>query len=597
MIILGLNAFHADASACLIQDGRLIAAAEEERFKRVKHFAGLPVEAVRYCLSEAAVSFSDVDIVAINQDNNANAAARVKYVLSNRPELSSIYGKLKVRRSRRNVINQIASGLKVRAPDAKLENVEHHLAHLASANLQSGFEQNVSISMDGFGDFASAAWAECHGGDVSIEKRVHFPHSMGIFYQAITQFLGFPNYGDEFKVMGLSAYGTPKYRNALRGAVNCFGDGTFTLSTMYFNHTTNQINFEWDDGAPSFDKLYKDWLEGELGPARSPHDGVDQRHADIAASAQQIYEEVLINMCVAAHRFTGLTDLTLAGGCANNSVANGKITTETPFKRIHVHPAPSDSGGAVGAALVAWHKHKDTAVEGGLPYLGPAFSDAQVASDLIDKGQELADAGISISHLSSEADLVQNCADALAEGKIVGWFQGRMEWGPRALGNRSILCDPRRHDARDLINQKIKMREEFRPFAPSVLAERAHDWFSDSRPSPFMSEVREVIDEKRDLIPAVVHVDGTARVQTVSREGNALFYNLITAFAERTDVPMLLNTSLNSGEPIVCKPLEAINLFQRTRLDELYIGKTRLVRTCDESDEGQRATKAASFLL
>lgn len=579
MIILGLNAFHADASACLIRNGSLVAAAEEERFQRVKHFAGLPAKSIKFCLEEAGVAFSDVDVVAINQDNNANAVARVKYVLSNRPELSSIYGKLKVRRSRKDVIQQISDALNVKAPNAKLENVEHHLAHLASANLFCGFDENVSISMDGFGDFASAAWAECHDGSISIQKRVHFPHSMGIFYQAITQFLGFPNYGDEFKVMGLSAYGKPKYRNALRGGVNYFGDGTFTLSTMYFNHTANQINFEWEDGAPTFDQLYKDWMEAELGPAREPNDEVGQRHADIAASAQQIYEEVLINMCGAAHKFTGLTDLTLAGGCANNSVANGKITAETPFERIHVHPAPSDSGGAIGAAVVAWHRNKATVVEGSLPYLGPIFSDDQVATYLVEVSDALADAGILISRFSGRLELVERCAESLAEGKVVGWFQGRMEWGPRALGNRSIFCDPRRNDARDLINKKIKMREQFRPFAPAVLAECAQDWFSDARPSPFMSEVRTVIEEKRELVPAVVHVDGTARLQTVAREDNALFYELISAFAERTNVPMLLNTSLNSGEPIVCSPLEAINLFQRTSLDELYIGKTRLARS------------------
>jgi carbamoyltransferase len=434
--------------------------------------------------------------------------------------------------------------------------------------------------VDGFGDFASAAWGPARGASHSVDRRVLFPHSLGIFYQALTQYLGFPHYGDEYKVMGLAPYGSPGRLAELRKLVALESDGSFRLDLDFFRHATERIQFSWTDGAPRFAPLYSPALEEMLGPAREEGEPLTQRHRDIARSVQAVYEEAFFHLVRSIHRLYGIDHLVLAGGCAQNSVANGKLYANTPIRRLYVQAAGGDAGGALGAAMVAWGR----ASEGARPqpmdhaYWGPGFDDAACEAALLARTPELSGAGIRIDRIAGEPALCERVAALLSEGRVVGWFQGRMEWGPRALGNRSILGDPRRGDMKELLNRKIKRRESFRPFAPSILREAVADWFEVDDDVPFMTHVFPIREEKRALVPAVAHVDGTGRLQTVTRESNARYYRLIEAFAAITRVPMLLNTSFNESEPVVCRPEEALDCFLRTHMDCLVLGDRVIVR-------------------
>jgi carbamoyltransferase len=451
--------------------------------------------------------------------------------------------------------------------------VEHHLAHLSSAFHVSPFKQAFALSVDGFGDFASAAWGVGDGADISITSRVHFPHSLGIFYQAITQFLGFPNYGDEYKVMGLAPYGRPAFMDDVRKLLKLREDGRFELNLPYFRHHRELVPYQWDNGSPTFDDLFSPAMEELLGPRRQKDAPLEQRHRDLARSAQVVYEEAFFNILRHAHKETGSDAIVLAGGCANNSVANGKIRRETPFKQVYVHAAPGDAGGAIGAAFVVWHKlggQRSFVMDHA--YWGPSYADATCAALLESRKDDLEAEGCMVSHLTDEAELCRRTAAAVAEGKVIGWFQGRMEWGPRALGNRSIVCDPRRADMKDILNAKIKRRESFRPFAPSVLEEAVGDWFEEDDHVPFMMQVFQIREDKRPLLPAVTHVDGSGRLQTVYRRTNPRYAALIDAFREITGVPMVLNTSFNENEPVVCRPEEALDCFLRTKMDVLVLG-------------------------
>lgn len=579
MIILGLNAFHGDASAAILRDGVLIAAVEEERFRRIKHWAGFPSEAVRYCLAEAGVSLDDVDRVAVNQDSSANLAGKLRYLVSERPSLSLVLDRVRNRKSREGIADLLTKefpGSKLRAD---VDHVEHHLAHLSSAFHVGPFEDSVIVSVDGFGDFASAAWGVGHGASIDVEGRVLFPHSLGIFYQAITQYLGFPHYGDEFKVMGLAPYGAPKYLNEMRKLVGLKLDGSFELDLSYFRHHKEKIAFDWSGGSPEFGDLFSPALVDLLGPRRAPDQPLDDCHRDIARSCQAMYEEAFFNLLNALHAKHKLPNLSLAGGCAANSVANGKVRRMTPFKKVYVQSAAGDAGGAIGAAFAVWHKSggKRSFVMDHASW-GPGFSADEIGALLTRLAPRIEDAGCTVEHIVDEGDLCKKTASAVADGKVIGWFQGRLEWGPRALGNRSIICDPRRADMKEILNAKIKRRESFRPFAPSVLAEATAEWFEEDDDVPFMMQVFQIREEKRAQIPCVTHVDGSGRLQTVKESGNPRYHRLISAFYEITGVPMVLNTSFNENEPVVCKPEEALDCFLRTNMDVLVLGNFMLRR-------------------
>lgn len=579
MIILGLNAFHGDSAAAIIRDGKLIAAAEEERFRRIKHWAGFPSQAIAYCLRECGVALSEIQHVAVNQNNRANLFRKLRYLALSRPDPKLIMDRLKNRRARQGIPDLLSLGLPGEPFQGEVHQIEHHMAHLSSAFHVSPFEDAVVASVDGFGDFASAAWGVGEGKGITVDGRVYFPHSLGIFYQALTQYLGFPHYGDEYKVMGLAPYGKPAFMDEMRKIVRLQGDGTYRLDLSYFRHHDEQIAYQWSGGSPEFSDLFASPLEELLGPVRRPEDPLDDRHRDIARSVQAMYEEAFFHLIGRLHDRHRVDNLALAGGCAMNSVANGKVRRMTPFRRVYVQSAAGDAGGAIGAAFAQWHKlGGDRSFEMDHAYWGPQFSANEVQALIAGRQSELDQAGCSVEIIADEGELCRRAAAAVAEGKVVGWFQGRMEWGPRALGNRSIVCDPRRADMKEILNAKIKRRESFRPFAPSVLDEAVADWFEEDDAVPFMMQVFQIRQDRRSLIPAVTHVDGSGRLQTVYRRTNPRYYKLIESYRDLTGVPMVLNTSFNENEPVVCEPREALDCFLRTKMDVLVMGNRILIR-------------------
>lgn len=573
-VILGLNAYHGDSAACLVRDGDLIAAVEEERFRRIKHWAGFPSEAIQYCLEEAGIGLDAVDHVAINRDSNANLWQKIGYTLRRAPSPALVLSRLKNRRKWAAVEDELAAAFPGQAFRGEVHQVEHHLAHLSSAFLVSPFEEAVVVSVDGFGDFASAAWGVGRGDTVEVEGRVLFPHSLGIFYQALTQYLGFPHYGDEYKVMGLAPYGEPAFMDEMRKIVLLQPDGSFRLALPYFRHHNENVAYEWQGGSPTVGRLYTPALETLLGSARDPETPLEKTHHDLARSIQAMFEEAVWHLYTTLHARHGIDNLAVAGGCGFNSVANGRLYANTPYKRSYIQSAAGDAGGAIGCAFdiarglgeIGNRFHMDHA------YWGPSFGEDAIAAALDDRKGDLDAAGCSVDTPEDEAALCARTAAAIADGKVIGWFQGRLEWGPRALGNRSILGDPRRADMKDILNLKIKRRESFRPFAPSVLREHVADWFETDDDVPFMMKVFQIREDKRADIPAVTHVDGSGRLQTVSAETNPRYHALIEAFRVQTGVPMLLNTSFNENEPVVCRPEEALDCFLRTQMDVLVLG-------------------------
>ncbi len=597
MIILGLNAYHGDASACVVRDGIIVAAAEEERFRRIKHWAGFPSEAIRYCLSAAGAKLQDLDHIAINSDPRAGFIKKAKFALLNRPDPRLIIDRLRNQTKRHSVETELRTAFPEAEFKGKLHRIEHHVAHLASCFLVSPFQQATVISIDGFGDFSSAAWGLGSATTIDVEGRVYFPHSLGIFYQALTQYLGFPNYGDEYKVMGLAPYGQPSFLQEMRQIVRLLDDGSFALETKYFRHHREKIAYEWEGGSPTVGTLFSHNLETLLGPARRQGEPLEQKHKDLARSIQAMYEEAFFHLLVTLHARHKNQSLALAGGCAMNSVANGKIKRRTHFKRVYVQSAAGDAGGAIGAAVHVWHQLNQAPVTSNPStvsslagdanihravmdhaYLGPDCVSAEVDALLHAQSGELRKAGCLVEKFSDEHALCAQAAAKVANGKVVGWFQGRMEWGPRALGNRSILGDPRRADMKDILNIKIKRRESFRPFAPSIMREHVSDWFEEDDDVPFMMQVFQICQDKRALIPAVTHVDGSGRLQTVYRQTNARYWCLISEFHKLTGVPMVLNTSFNENEPVVCKPAEALDCFLRTKMDVLVLGDWFITR-------------------
>ena len=589
MYILGLNAYHGDASACLVRDGEVVAAIEEERLSRVKHQAGFPARAAAACLSMEGIDIEAVGHIAINRDPKGALGRKLLYTLTRLPSPRLVLERMRNARSWSGVETALAEAFPNADINGEIHHVDHHRAHLASAFDPSPFERALVLSVDGFGDFASCAWGVGDASTLNLKGKVHFPHSLGIFYQAMTQYLGFPAFGDEYKVMGLAAWGSPDAVDEVQRLVKPRRDGTFRLDLRYFRHHRENVPYRWDHGSPEVGRLYTPALEALLGAARAPDAPVEQRHMDLAAAVQAVYERALFRLITALSERHGLRDLALAGGCGQNSSANGRITAETPIRRLYVPSAATDSGGAVGAALAVWRElsGRRGATRLDHAYLGTAVESDAVEQALSARTDDLEREGCRI--IRGEDAPTTEVAQLLAEGKVVGWFQGRMEWGPRALGARSILADPRRAEMRETLNAKIKLREPFRPFAPSVLAEALPEWFELSRAedadTPFMARVYPVREEKRTTIPAVTHVDGTGRVQSVSRDAHPAYRALIEAFHAETGVPMLLNTSFNENEPIVNTPAEALDCFLRTRMDALAIGDVLIQRESGESRE------------
>jgi carbamoyltransferase len=576
MTILGINAYHGDVSAVLVRDGLLLAAVEEERFRRIKHIAGFPTEAIRACLAMTGVKPQEIEHVGVSRNPKAHLWRKALFALRHRPGGGLVRDRAANYRRVGAIPEAVHDALGLGSADKppKFHWVEHHPAHLASTFFVSPFDDAAVCAIDGFGDFVSTSWATGKASRFDVIHRTFFPHSLGVLYLAITQYLGFDRFGDEFKVMGLAPYGSPDFVNEIRRLVELKPKGQFALNLPYFRHWSEGAGMTWDDGEPLLGRVFSEKLEQDLGPARTKNEPVTARHEAIAASLQVVFEDAAFHVLNGLHAATRNPRLCLAGGCAMNSVANGKIRQRTPFEDVYIQPASGDNGTALGAAYYVWNQvlgqPRRFVMRHG--YWGPAFNDEETGAALTARASEIAALGCGVRTLDGTAALCDWTAARISEGLVVGWFQGRMEWGARALGNRSIIADPRRADMREIINTKIKFREKFRPFAPSVLEEACHQYFTGAVPDPFMIQVYPVAADKRSVIPAVTHVDGSGRLQTVSRESNPLYWELIRAFERRTGVPVLLNTSFNENEPIVHRPAEALDCFLRTKMDVLVLG-------------------------
>jgi carbamoyltransferase len=573
MLIVGLNAYHGDVAAAIVRDGRLVAALEEERFSRIKHVAGFPARAIARGLEMAGATPADVDVWAIARGRRVHLLQKAWFGLTHRPG-RRLLGQYRDTTSKQaSMRDVIAQTFKLDASSINARYVEHHPAHLASAFYTSGLSDAACCAIDAFGDFVSVSLGRGERGRLEVIDRVFFPHSLGLLYLAITQYLGFKKYGDEYKVMGLAPYGSPTHVEPLSKLLTLEPGGGFSLNLDYFRHWTGEITMRWDSGEPNLPDVYSERLTDLLGPARRADESVASVHENLAASVQRVFEEAAFHVLRGAHARVPSEALCLAGGCAMNSVANGKIRRHTPFKNVFIQPAAGDNGTALGAALEAWQASGQRPISPRMEhsYWGTEYDSSSI--EQVIRGSQVAEQGrCTWQTIGDESALCDATAGHLADGLIVGWFQGRMEWGARALGNRSILADPRRRDMRDIINQKIKFRERFRPFAPSILAEAIDEYFVDAVHDPFMIQVYPVRPEKRDVIPAVTHVDGSGRLQSVSQASNARYWSLLRAFQRKTGVPVLLNTSFNENEPIVERPEQALDCFLRTDMDVLVMG-------------------------
>ena len=554
-------------------DGQLVAAVEEERFNRIKHWAGFPSQSIQYCLDYAGIGIDDVEHVAISFNPRANLGKRLAYVASHRPSIRAILDRLKRQGKTLGLEDQLAQGLGVTRDKirAKIHRIEHHQTHVAAGFLISPFEESAVLSLDGMGDFTSTLTAHAQGCDWKEFDRVYFPHSIGFLYSAVTMYLGFPYYGDEYKVMGLAPYGEPEFVDSFRKMIKPKGD-TFQLNLDFFTHHKLGVKMNWNDGAPVVEPFYSQKLIEELGPARDPKSEMTHRHENMAKSLQVVTEEIILHLLNRLHKKSGSKNLCMTGGVAMNSVANGKITAKTPFENVYIPAGAADNGTSFGAAFYVWNKilgEKREFVQDHA-YWGCESSNDECEAALTELNANF--------EILPTPELVDRVADLIIQGNVVGWFQGRMEFGARALGNRSLIADPRRTDMRDIINLKIKFREKFRPFAPSILEEQVADWFEIDEKTPYMEKVFPIRKERRAEIPAVTHVDGSGRLQTVSKATNPLYHALISRFHAKTGVPILLNTSLNENEPIVRTPKEAYSCFARTAMDFIVLGNCLVAR-------------------
>lgn len=574
MYILGINAYHGDSAACIYKDGVIIAASEEERFRRIKHWAGFPSMAIQFCLDEAGINIKEVNHIAISRDPKANFGKKIFTAVKNRLSIKNIADRMRNLQKAKSIDEEFIShfGLKPNELKAQIHNIEHHRSHFASAFFASPFQTSAILSIDGFGDFTSTMTAVGKHNKISVLDTVSYPHSLGLFYTSLTQFLGFPHYGDEYKVMGLAPYGKPIYEQEVQKIVNLKTNGLFELDLKYFNHTKKGIQMAWEDGIPAMESVFSKELISLLGPSRKIDELLSQKHKDIAASVQKVTENTIFHILNHLQSTTKLDSICIAGGVAQNSVANGKIKLNTNFKHIYIPPAGHDAGTAIGAALWVYnqllnHDRTRPMLNG---YFGSRFDNDYIENLLRERKIDF--------KKPSAPDFYKTITDCLTNNGVVGWFQGRAEFGPRALGNRSILADPRNELAKELLNRKIKRRESFRPFAPSVLKEFAADYFEQNDEVPFMEKVFLIKADKRAEIPAVTHLDGTGRLQTVEAENNPKYYKLIQHFHQATGTPVLLNTSFNENEPIVNRPEDALDCFLRTKMDMLVLEDIIIVR-------------------
>jgi carbamoyltransferase len=579
MLILGLNMFHADASAAIVLDGELKFAIAEERLNRRKHFGGFPRLAVKACLDAVGAKISDVEHVAVGQDSDANLVRKVQYAISNPAKILNFIRLRQRKEAMRDVRSLLATALDVGPQQLKFQehHLEHHIAHIASAYYCSPWEKAAGFSYDGSGDFVSTMMAHCEGNDIKVLERVFVPHSLGSLYTMFCEFIGYTKYGDEGKVMGLAPYGSDAYYAEISQIISPNNSG-FHLDLSYFQPLgSNQGMQVLPDGTVRLARHFSDRMQKLFGEARKPHTEISQRDMDLAFALQHRFEEIFFHLLNRLHDKVPSDNLAMAGGCALNSVANGKLFAETPFRRTYIQPAAGDEGLAIGAALHTYHSvlKQPRRHEMNHSYFGPEFSETRIQSALHNAGLEY--------RKLDRGELLDEVAEQIAAGNVVGWFQGRMEWGPRALGNRSIVAHPGRPDMKDILNARIKHREWFRPFAPSILAEYQQEYFEHDHPSPFMLHVYKIRAEKRKSLCAVNHVDDTGRLQTVTREENAMYYDLISAVHRKTGLPVILNTSFNENEPIVCTPEEAVDCFQRTRMDVLGIGPFLVVKAGEDT--------------
>lgn len=569
MFILGINAYHADSSAAIFKDGHMIAATEEERFRRVKHWAGFPSMAIGFCLREAGIQLRDVDHIAIGRDPKAKLDKKLLFLLKNPGGgWSAVLDRVKNSRkvsSLEQELSRLDASLSKQEIKQKIHQVEHHRSHLASAFFASPFEEAALLSIDGSGDFTTTMIGIGRGNQIEVLDSVDFPHSVGIFYTALTQLLGFPHYGDEYKVMGLAPYGEPRYVDQLRDVLQFTNDGLFQLNLKYFRSAKSGVISYGDNHIPKVAPLYSEYMTEKFGAARKKDEPLSQYHKDMAASVQRITEELVFHILTHLQQRTGLASVCVAGGVAQNSVANGKITRHTPFKNVYIPSAGHDAGISMGAAMYVYnHILKQPRAEAiWSAYTGSRFTNEEIEKYLQSRNIEYT--------RYSEDELYEKVASQLVNAGVVGWFNGRAEFGPRALGARSIIADPRRSDAKDLLNAKIKRRESFRPFAPSILKEYVQEYFEVNDEVPFMEKVFPIKKEKHAVIPAVTHADGTGRLQTVDRQVTPRYYRLIDTFRQKTGVPILLNTSFNENEPIVNSPQDALECFLRTNMDMLVM--------------------------
>ncbi len=566
-VILGINAFHPGSSAALVVDGVPIAAMAEERLNRIKYYAGFPTQAIERCLEMAGCTFNDIDAVAIGRDSSANLTKKLEYALRNPSKLLNL---MKIRSAGGRLSDlkpMFAMEWEVDPTRLRFREhaVEHHLAHIASAYFASGWDSAAALSVDGSGDFVTCMLADCRGNEIEVKRRVYVPHSLGSLYTMVCQFLGYGQYGDEGKVMGLAPLGEDTYRDVFDEMISLTPTGIELNPKYFLPFGADQGMRVNDDGSVELQRHYSDYMVERFGPQRGPDQPIEKRDMDLASGLQSAFERGYMHLLNLLHRAVPHTQVALAGGCALNSVANGKLFDQTPFQQTWIQPAAGDDGLALGAALhVARSWYEEPAWEMRDAYLGPQYDDACIH-------RALEQAGVAHERLERGA-LIARTAEAIEQGNVVGWYQGRMEWGPRALGNRSILTHPGAPGMKDTLNARIKRREWFRPFAPAVLQERQAEIFEHKHPSPFMLHVYSIKPEWRDRLSAVTHVDGSGRLQTVRSDENALYYDLIREFDRRTGIPVLLNTSFNENEPIVNSPAEAVACFDRTRMDVLAIG-------------------------
>jgi carbamoyltransferase len=573
MNIIGINAFHADSAACLVVNGKLITAVEEERFNRIKHWAGFPIESIKYCLKKSNLKISDIQHISINIDPKANYLKKIFFLLKHRPSFKLVLNRIKKKKKYNSIKEIIHDKFKEDHFKGEINNIEHHYAHLSSAFHVSPYEESCILSVDGFGDFASTAWGYGNGNKIKIDNKIYFPHSLGIFYQSITQYLGFKNYGDEYKIMGLAPYGKPKYVEQLKKVLLIKKDGNFELNLDYFKFHKENFNYRWENGKVEIEDLYSNELINLLGLEKKKDEPLNDFHKDLAHSAQKVYEEAFINILNNLYDKYQNENLCIAGGCGMNSVANGKIINNTKFKNVFIQAAAGDAGGAIGAAFATHYKKTNHKRDFQMKhaYWGTSYNENEILKCLKTNKKNIEDQNCSTELISNDNELNKIIAKDISDGKVVGWFQGNMEWGPRALGNRSILGDPRKSNMKDILNLKIKRRESFRPFAPSILREHVSNWFENDDEVPFMMKVYQIKKVKRHEIPAVTHVDGSGRLQTVYQETNKKYYDLINEFYKLTKIPIVLNTSFNENEPIVSKPEEALDCFLRTKMDTLVM--------------------------